>query len=79
MIQLKPVQTKIDFTDGNGNDEKKDDDDDNNTVFIVLGVIGGVLLLIIIIFLICRCRRKNAEPDISGGEDKREELMPQTD
>ena len=79
MIQLKPVQTKIDFTDANGNDGKKDDDDDNNTVFIVLGVIGGVLLLIIIIFLICRCRRKSAEPDISGGEDKREELMPQTD
>ena len=82
MIKLKPVETKIDFTDGNGKgngDNDKNDDDDDNTVFIALGIAGGVIILLIIIFLICRCLRKRAQPDINGGEDKREELMPQTD
>ena len=75
LIQLKSVQTKIEFTDGSGKNEEGDDD---NTALIILCIVGGLLLLIII-FLIYRCRkRKSAEPDLDG-EDKREELMPQTD
>lgn len=80
MIQLKTIKTQIDFSDGSGkNGEKDEEDDDDNTVLIVLCIVGGVLLLLVIIFLIYRCRkRKSAEPDL-GSEEKREELMPQTE
>ena len=76
MIILEQGEIKIDFSDGN----EKNQDDEDNTVFIILGIAGGVLLLLSIIFLIYRCRkRKSAETDIIGSEDKREELMPQID